>query len=179
MKLLIPLIIFAAVSTSAHAHPGGHTLVCKSAKNSGSHQEVEISLHRSNGIGWYAPVIEISIDNQKIALTTPDDASNYGTTFHNSPLKVIVINAEVPYERNANTGGFSIAAIPETVKSFDNQNQPVIWSLKDEKDECNDTNGKATFQGILHGFLRANDSDIDLDAQIMDCELSYNSGMAC
>jgi hypothetical protein len=51
--------------------------------------------------------------------------------------------------------------------------------MKDEKNECYDTNGKATFKGIFHGYLHSNDTPVDLDTQIMDCELTYDSGMAC
>lgn len=180
MKLLIPLIIFAAVSNIAHAHSGGNKLVCKSAKNSGSNQKIEILLSRGNTKGFAAPTIELTVDNHKFELTTPDDNNNYGTTFHNSPLKIITITAEVPYEKNANTGDFTVVAIPETVKAFDDQNQPVKkWTLEAEKEGCNDSNGKALFQGYINGYMRADQSDVPLDTQILDCELSYNSGMAC
>lgn len=179
MKLLIPLFIFAAVSNIAHAHPGGHRLTCKSAKNSGSEQKVEFSLARSNGVGWHAPKIEVSVDNKKLELSTPDDMSNYGTTFHNSPLQVITVTAEVEYDGISNTGGLSLVAIPKSVKAFDDQNSPVQWTFEAEKDECNDTNGKATFQGILNGYLYEGKEHIKVDTQILDCELAYSSGMTC
>ncbi|MGZ3790122.1 MAG: hypothetical protein ACXVLQ_16420 [Bacteriovorax sp.] len=179
MKNLLAFFIFTALSNTAFAHPGGHKLVCQSAKHSGSNQKIEISLSRSNGTGWYAPTIEMSVENKKFKLTTPDDMNNYGTTFHNSPLKVITVTADVPIEKNTNAGYFSVVAIPGSVKAFDTENKPVKWSLKAEKDECNDTNGRATFQGIIHGYLNVDSSDIYIDPQILDCELSYNSGMEC
>lgn len=179
MKLLIPLMIFATFSNMAHAHPGGHRLVCKSAKNSGSAQKLDFSLARSNGKGWHAPTIEVIVDNKKIEFSTPDEMDNYGTTFHNSPLKVITVTAEVEYDGIQNAGNFSIVAIPETVKAFDTENNPVQWSFEAEKDECNDTNGKAIFQGIINGYLYEGKENIHIDTQIMDCVLTYNSGMAC
>lgn len=179
MKHLLAFFIFTALSNTAFAHPGGHKLVCQSARNSGSNQKIKISLSRSNATGWFAPTIEMSVENKKFQLTTPDEMNNYGTTFHNSPLKVITVTADVPSEKNANTGYFSVVAIPGSVKAFDSENKPVKWSLKAEKDECNDSSGKANFQGIIHGYLHLENSEIDIDAQILDCELTYNSGMAC
>ena len=179
MKTLFPLIIFAALSTTAHAHPGGSQLVCKSAKNSGSNQKIELSLRRANGAGWAAPSIDIKVANQKFQLTTPDENNLYGSTFHNSPLKVITVTAFVPSEVGANTGDLSVVAIPETVKAFDYDNNPVKWDLNSEKDECNDSHGRATFQGIIHGLFQVNEKDIQVETQILDCELSYSPGMAC
>lgn len=179
MKLLIPLMIFTAYSNMAHAHPGGHRLTCKSAKNSGSNQRIDLSLARSNGKGWHAPTIEVGIDNKKLELFTPDDMENYGTTFHNSPLKVITVTAEVSYDGVENTGNLTIVGIPSTVKAFDMNNKPVKWSFEAEKDECNDTNGRATFQGILNGHLYEGKESIEVDTQILDCELTYGSGMTC
>lgn len=125
-------------------------------------------------------MINIVVNGKEILLNTPDEMGDYGSTFHNSPLKVITVTAEAAYEDNANGGYFSVIAVPETVKAFDIDNQPVIWSMEAEKDECNDTNGRAEFKGILKGFLHTEDQkDIYLDTQLMDCELKYNSGMSC
>jgi hypothetical protein len=179
MKHLIAFFILSALSNTAFAHPGGHKLVCKSAKNSGSKQKIELSLSRSNGLGWYPPTIELNVENKKFQLTTPDEMNYYGSTSHNSPLKVIIVAAEVPFEEKTNTGYFSVVAMPDSVKAFDIENKPVKWSLKAEKEDCNDSNGRATFQGIIHGYLNADGSEINIDTQIMDCELTYNSGMAC
>lgn len=180
MKLLIPLIVFAALSTNAHAHPGGNKLVCKSAKISGSRQKLEILVARANGKGWINPTIELNVDDHKFQLTTPDEDNNYGTTFHNSPLKVITINAEVPEIENTNYGHFTIIAIPKTVKAFDTENKPMKdWDLNAEKEGCHDTNGRATFQGYINGYMNVENSIMSIDTQILDCELSYNSGMAC
>ncbi|MBC7712192.1 MAG: hypothetical protein H7177_02575 [Rhizobacter sp.] len=179
MKQLITLIIFSVLSTAASAHPGGNKLVCKSAKNSGSKQKVELSLSRANGVGWVNPTIEVTVDGKKFQLTTPDEMNNYGTTFHNSPLQTIMVTAEVPYEDNVNAGYFSVVGMPATVKAFDMDGKPVKWSLEAEKDDCNDSNGSATFQGIIHGNFNVEKTDVNVDAQIMDCVLTYNSGMAC
>ncbi len=179
MKHLLTFFIFTALSTPAFAHPGGHKLVCQSAKNSGSKQKVQVSLSRANGKGWANPVIEVNVDNKKFELTTPDEMDTYGNTFHNSPLKVVTVTAEVPFDTGITSGHFSVIAIPETVKAFDIDNNPVKWSFEAEKDECNDSNGRATFQGIMRGYLYINEEQTDVDTQIMDCELTYNSGMAC
>jgi hypothetical protein len=180
MKHLSALFIFTIISSSAFAQPGSNTLVCKSAANSGSKQKLEFYLFRSNGIGWFAPKIEVKIDDHKVQLKTPNEKSNYGLTFHNSPLKVVTVTADVPFKEKQNTGFFSVVAIPETVKAFDRENHPVKWTWELEKEECSDANGKAKFQGIIHGQLYLDNSERpEIDAQIMDCELSYNSGMAC
>jgi hypothetical protein len=179
MKHLLALFVFTTLSTTAFAHPGGHTLVCHSAKNSGSKQNFAITLKRSNGTGWFNPTIDVTVANKQIELTTPDEMNNYGTTFHNSPLKVITVTAEVPFEKASNTGYLSIVAMPDTVKAYDNENKPVKWSLQSEKDECNDSNGRATFQAIVHGNIYEGEAENNVDTQILDCELTYNSGMAC
>ena len=79
-------------------------------------------------------------------------------------------------------GRFEVTAIPATVKSFDADGKPQTWTLEKEKNECFDSNGKATFQGILHGYFndtRDGAKSQDIETQILDCELTYNSGMAC
>lgn len=180
MKQLIAFfILLIAASRNAYSHTGTNKLVCKSAKESGPTQSVGISLTRSNSTGYYAPIIDMNVGNQIFRLNTPSEMKHYGNTFHNSPLKVITATVEVPFKNNANTGYLTILAIPETVKAYDVNNKPVEWSLELEKDECNDSNGRATFQGIIHGLLNANGSEISIDAQVMDCELTYDSGMAC
>ena len=179
MKQLMTLFIFSVVSTAAYSHPGGNRLSCKSAKNSGSKQNLEISLSRANGVGWVNPTITMSVDNKNFQFTTPDEMNNYGTTFHNSPLKVISVTVEVPFEKDTNAGYVSIVAIPETVKAYYHDGKPVKWTLQAEKDECNDSNGSAKFQGIIHGYMNVENADISVDPQIMDCTLEYGSGMAC
>lgn len=184
MKYLLPLLFVAILPNFAHAHPGSNRLVCKSSVNSGSAQKVELSIKRSNGKGWFAPEIEISLDQKSYLLTTPDEMNNYGTTYHNTPLKVISVTAEVPSdEENVNSGEFRVTAIPDSVKGYDIENRPVVWSLEAEKDECYDTNGSAKFQAILNGYLFIQSDGEDavkrIDTQILDCELTYNSGMSC
>lgn len=180
MKLLIPLILFAVISNNAHAHPGSNTLICKSAKNSGSQQNLAITVARANGKGWINPTIALDVNEKNFELTTPDENNNYGETFHNSPLKVITVTVDVPYEETSNNGQFSIIAIPSTVKAYDKENKPMKkWTLKAEKEGCNDSNGKATFQGYIRGNLSVENKDIQIDTQILDCTLEYGSGMAC
>jgi hypothetical protein len=179
MKHLLAFFLFNAISQTAFAHPGGNTLVCHSAKQSGSSQKIELSFSRSNGPGWYEPDLEMNIGGNKFKLTTPDEMSLYGATFHDSPLKVISDSAEVPYDDNTNNGFVNVVAIPNTVKAFDSGNKPVKWSMKKEKEECYDTNGRATFQGIIQGHVYVDKKEINVEAQILDCELTYDSGMSC
>lgn len=180
MKLLIPLMIFAALSNNAHANPGGNTLVCKSAKNSGSSQKLEVFVTRANEKGWINPTIKLSVDDNKFELRTPDENNNYGTTFHNSPLKVITVTVEVPLRKRGTTGKFSIIAIPSSVKAFDDENKPAKdWTLNAQLEGCFDTNGRAEFQGYINGYLRLNDNSTSIYTQLLDCELTYSSGMAC
>lgn len=181
MKTLLGSLIIL-FSGFAFAHPGGHTLTCKSAKNSGANQALEISLHRSNGKGWYAPTITVKADGKSYTLDTPDDMDNYGETFHNSPLGVIHVTADNYNDNSATTfGGFSIVGIPSTVRAFDDQGSPVKYDLKTNKDQdsCYDTFGKALFQGIIQGHLKSNNKEIPFEMQILDCELVYDSGMIC
>ena len=171
MKLLIPLIVLATM-TNAHAHPGGSLLTCKS-------QKMEISLKRSNGTGWFAPIIEVTKNNRSYVLHTPEETGNYGVTFHNTPLKVITVTVDVPSIDNINSGDFSIIAMPSTVQSFDYDGKPTKWNLEDEKDECYDSAGSAKFKGIIRGYLNLDKGVESIETEIMDCELTYNSGMAC
>ncbi|WP_413289211.1 hypothetical protein [Bdellovibrio sp. HCB337] len=180
MKHVITSLVLLLISTGALAHSGGHTLVCKSAMNSGSNQVIEFYLHRANYSEDYAPEISVTINGQKHILPTPHESKPYGQTFHNSPLGVITVTANNYYENKVNLwGGFSVVAIPNTVTAFDTDGKAVKWDFEAEKDECNDRNGSAKFKGIFHGDLRNKKSDIPIDTQILDCELTYSSGMAC
>jgi hypothetical protein len=182
MKNLIVTFVMTLVSTAALAHTGSHTLTCKSAAKSGSKQIVQFSLRRSNSEKTYHPEYSITINGKKFEFATEDDDRNYGETFHNSPLGVITVTADNYYDENsANTALFSITAIPGTVKAYDTDGKLVKWNLKQEQEEdyCYDRNGKATFKGLLKGSLNTGDKSVPVDTQIMDCELSYNSGMAC
>jgi hypothetical protein len=188
MKTLITKItalIFLIATSTAFAHPGGHSLTCKSAVKSGSKQRLEFTLSRSNGTGWYAPSFSVTVNGQKTEIETADETRSYGETFHNSPLGVITVSANNMNGTDLNEIWAHITAIPSTVKAFDSAGKTVKWSFKKEQDECSDANGSAKFKGIIHGYLRtkANQpektTDINLETQIMDCELTYNSGMAC
>ncbi len=178
--------ITIVLSTSnAFAHPGSHGLSCKSAAQSGSNQQLVFTLSRSNGTGWAAPSFSVTVNGQKTDIETTDEMQTYGETFHNSPLGVIRVSANNMNGTQPNEIWATVTAIPSTVKAFDSEGKPVKWTFEKEKDDCSDSNGKAKFKGIIHGTLRTNANsaekatDINLDTQIMDCELTYNSGMAC
>lgn len=174
-------LILAFVSTTAFAHPGSHTLVCKSPKN--TKLPITVNIHRANGTGWYEPEMTVTVNDKAYNLTATDLSQDYGETFHNSPLGVIRVTANNYVEADPVVlGSLSVVAIPSTVKAFDYEGKPVKWNLEAEKDECNDTNGKALFKGILHGqvkFTGNESSEVSLDGEVLDCELKYNSGMSC
>lgn len=180
MKQLIVSLVLTLAATQVFAYGGSSDLICKSASKSGSNQVVEVKLKRSNGSGWFTPVISATVDGKEFVLTTTDEMKSYGSTFHNSPLGVITATANNFEEINATTyGTFSVVAIPRSVQSFDLNGKPVKWNFEAEKDECNDSSGKAKFQGIIRGFLKSGTTRINIDTQVLDCELNYNSGMAC
>lgn len=180
MKKIFTAIIITITSTAAFAHSGGHELTCRSAKNSGSHQPIKISLARANTVGLWAPKISIAVKRKKHTLDTQDDMVSYGETFHNSPLGVITVTVS---NRDENTavvfGGFSIVAIPNSVRAYDPQGRPMKWKFTDEKDDCYDSAGRARFHGIFRGHLKSYGKDIPLETQVLECELTYTSGMAC
>jgi hypothetical protein len=179
MKTLLASVL-SLVSSIVMAQPGSHALTCKSAKHSGSHQIIEISLRRSNSVGFAAPSILMKVDGATYKLESPDDMKSYGDTFHNSPLGVIQISANNYDEENAAVrGSYSVVGIPSTVRAFDEEGNPVKWSLKKDLDFCFDSNGKAVFKGVLHGDIYVNEKLISIEPQILDCELIYNSGSAC
>lgn len=172
------------LASSAFAHPGGHVLTCKSAKNSGGKQALTFTLQRSNGTGWYAPTFSVTVDGKAYEIATTDVMKTYGQTIHNSPLGVIAITAEDWDDALTTLGSFSVTAVPKTVKAYDHDGKLVKWSLKAESDDCNDANGKAKFKAVFHGFMSSgpttdHKTTIPLDTELMDCELDYNSGMAC
>ena len=182
MKKLVAILTLALGSAPAFAHPGGHSLTCKTGKNSGSKQVVEFTLNRSNGTGWFPPSYSITINGKKSVITTEDEMKTFGETFHNSPLGVITVTATNLEEKDpAVRAYFSVLAIPSTVKSYNSEGKIQTWSFQAEKDDCNDASGKATFRGIFKGFMstKGSDSSAEVDTQILDCELDYNSGMAC
>lgn len=180
MKLLLSIFALALMTQTAFAHPGSHSFVCKSASNSGSNQMLEVLIKRMNGVGWINPTIEMKLNDQLHTFTTPSEMSNYGETFHNSPLGVITSSVEVPFEPETVNGHFRIVAFPKTVKAFDPEGNPVEWKFEDEQDECYDTNGSAKFQAIINGYINYEKSDfIKIETQVLDCELNYNSGMSC
>ena len=170
--LIITLIILVSVQT--FAHPGSHTLSCKSV-NSGS-KSIGFSLTRANGPGWSAPIFTVVIDKKKYSFEPPDE-KDYGETVRDVPLGVIYITADNMGDGESNQGSFSLMAIPSSVKI---KGQSPKWNLKDEKDSCYDANGKATFRGIFRGSLQqGSGKQIDLGPILMSCGLEYDSGMAC
>lgn len=188
MKTLITQLaaIGLLITTSpAFAHSGSHSLICKSAARSGSNQKLVFTLSRANGTGLVAPSFSVTLNGQKTEIETTDEMQSYGQTFHNSPLGVITVSADNMNGTQPHEIWATVTAIPSTVKAFDSNGKPVKWTFEKEKDSCSDSNGKAKFKGILHGTLRTSANvpekakDIELDTQIMDCELIYDSGMAC
>ncbi len=177
--ILLPIVLSSA---TAFAHPGSHTLTCSSANNK-AEQKTTFTLNRSNGTGWFSPSIEVTSQGKTFKLQPEDEAQTYGDTVHDSPLGIIYVTAGTL--EAASRSHFSIKAIPQSVKAFDSAGKPVKWNLQSENDDCNDSNGKAKFKGVFTGFIEANKNgtepgtSLKVDAEIMDCELEYNSGMAC
>jgi hypothetical protein len=179
MKRIIAIALFFT-STTVFAHPGGHSLTCHSSARSGSKQIVDFKLSRMNGPGWVEPGYEITIDGKTYAYQGTSENFSYGDTFHNSPLGVINITATNAEENlPENNSFFRITGIPSTVQAFDSDGNKVVWDIKDDQDECYDTNGRAVFQGVIHGWLDDHGNSIEFDTQVLDCELTYDSGMAC
>ena len=182
MKKLITILALSLAPALAFAHPGGNSLVCKSAKRSGSKQVVEFTLARSNGTGWYPPEFSVTVDGKKTEFKNDDETQSLGETIHNSPLGVILVTADNTGVENAPIyGQFQVTAVPSTVKAYDTDGKLVKWNFNAEKSECYDSNGKATFKGVFKGYIYENgrSEGQNLDVQVMDCELTYDSGMAC
>lgn len=179
MKNLFAILVLLT-STASFAHTGSHELACKSAKKSGARQPLKISLKRGNDAGLVAPTISATVNGKKYTLDTPDEMNLYGSTFHNSPLGVITITVNNRDDNTATVyGSFSVVAIPSTVRAFDHEGRPVKWNFRLEQDECSDAAGKAKFQGVIRGLIHSQKDEVDLDTQILDCELIYDSGMSC
>ena len=174
-KLLWAISLISLVVVQVFAHPGRHTLSCKSIPAKGS-KAIDFSLTRSNGIGWFAPSWTVIIDKKKYEFAPKDEMKEYGESIRDVPLGVIYITADNVEDGEANQGRFSLMAIPGSVKM--NGATPK-WSLKNEKDPCYDTNGKTTFNGIFRGTLLQGEKSLDLEPVLMACKLEYDSGMAC
>ncbi len=174
-KLLWVVALISLAAFQVFAHPGRHTLSCKTAKTAKS-KSIEFSLTRSNGIGWFAPSWTVIIDKKKYEFAPKDEMKEYGESIRDVPLGVIYITADNVEDGEANQGRFSLMAIPGSVKM---NGLPPKWSLKNEKDPCYDTNGKATFNGIFRGTLLQGEKSLDLEPVLMACKLEYDSGMAC
>lgn len=182
MKQLIALTLIAFAPLTAFAHSGSNSLSCKSA--AGAKQKIEISLGRSNTDETFGAHYTISLNGQKHEFKDEEELSNLGETIHNSPLGVIMVTANNNRQQNAEKfGSFTVTAIPSTVKAYNAQGKLQRWSMELEKDDCNDANGRARFKGVFKGYLNekvnGEYSPIILEPQVMDCELKYNSGMAC
>lgn len=180
MKFAGTLVAMMVLSTQAFAYPGSHTLVCSSTEGAKDKKQLSLSMLRANDKGWVPPTVSMNIDGKEYQFTTPDELSNYGQTFHNSPLKVITVNFDNS-EENGIIGYFSLTAIPETVTAFDFNKNPVRWNLEEQKELgwCYDSDGSAKFKAIFRGWINAGEGSQEFDSQILDCELTYNSGMGC
>src|SRR5262245_60790222 len=129
MKKMFTTLTLSLLSTAAFAHPGGHTLTCKSAKNSGSAQAVQFTLQRSNGTGWYAATYSVSVNGKQFSFEGEDESKNLGETIHDSPLGVIIVTADNwSQEKATRKGSFSVVAIPRTVKALDASGKPARWT---------------------------------------------------
>ena len=176
-KLLWVVSFISLVAVQTLAHPGGHTLSCKSVKTANS-KAIEFSLLRSNGTGWFAPGWTVAIDKKKYEFKPTDENKDFGETIRDVPLGVIYVTADNIGDGESNQGSFSLMAIPSSIKM--NGRAPK-WNFKNEKDPCYDSNGKATFTGIFRGMLQPADSkqSKELGPVLMSCKLEYDSGMAC
>jgi hypothetical protein len=180
MKRILATVALLLVPVTAHAHPGGHTLVCTSKK--GAKQSVKVELSRMNGIGWAGPAFSITVDGAEHDFSTEDEMLSFGETVHDAPLGIVHVTADNSEDKTATTWGhFTVTAIPRTVKAYDSDGKRRKWSLADERADpsCYDSNGKATFRALFVGGLGDSSGSTDLDAQILDCELAYDSGMSC
>lgn len=174
-KLIWVITLIILVTVQSFAHPGGHSVSCKSIPAKGS-KSIEFSLARANGLGWGPPSWTVVVDKKKYEFEPKDEMKGYGDTIRDVPLGVIYITADNNGDGEKNQGSFSLMGIPSSVKM---NGLPPKWSFKNEKDECYDSNGKATFNGIFRGFLKQGEKDLDLGTVMMSCKLEYNSGMAC
>lgn len=173
---VLSLISLVAVQTLAH--PGRHSLSCQSVKTANS-KSISFSLERSNGTGWFAPGWTVVVDKKKYEFNPTDENKDYGETIRDVPLGVVYISADNINDGETNQGSFSLMAIPNTLKM--NGLIPK-WNLRNEKDPCYDSNGKATFNGIFRGTLVQGEGkqlELDLGPVLMSCRLEYDSGMAC
>lgn len=167
-------------STGAFAYSGGNSLSCKS-----QHTRNAFSLVRSNSPGWTAPSFSLTIRGKTYTIATQDDSKSWGETIHNAPMGLIYVTANNLEEKGAeNRISITVQAIPRTVKAYDHNGRQIKWSLKDEQSEsgCYDSNGKATFKALIGGSYLLEDEGGSLKSVepiLMDCVLTYNSGMAC
>ena len=174
-KLLWVVALISLAAFQVFAHPGRHTLSCKSIPAKGS-KAIDFSLTRSNGIGWFAPSWTVIIDKKKYEFAPKDEMKEYGESIRDVPLGVIYITADNVEDGEANQGRFSLMAIPGSVKM---NGLPPKWSLKNEKDDCHNLNSEATFNGIFRGFLKQGEKDLNLDPVMMSCKWVSDAGMAC
>jgi hypothetical protein len=182
LSLTLSLIL---ISTAAFAVPGSSTLTCKSSAASGSKQKVEFTVSRFNVAGVAPAHFSVTLNGKKTEFTSTDETKMFGQTIRNAPLGVILVTADNGEDESARANGsFTVTAIPSTVKAYDLNGKLVKWSLQAERDECYDSNGSAKFRSIFRGYMgtKANNGDViyfNFETQILDCELSYNSGSAC
>jgi hypothetical protein len=178
MKTILLVAGMALVSVSARAHPGSNHLTCTSRK--GAKQVVKVELERANAPGLAPPSYTITVDGVAHAFTTDDNLKTLGSTMHDSPLGVIIVSGDNSDDSSATAyGGFSITAIPRTVKAYDHEGKRVAWSIDDEANSCHDVAGKALFRASFRGRINDGTAAPTLHAQVLDCELDYSSGMAC
>ena len=178
-KILLPMLAaISFLSSTAQAHPGSHTLICKGNKTQTAAQDVTFSMKRVNAIGWGAPAFSLQVAGKEIKLDSPDENKFYGDYINDAPIGLIYITAaNSAYEKN--NYHVSIKAIPNTVKAVDTNGKAIKWNIKDERDTCYNSNGKATFQGIFSSDVTTNGQSSSVQPMLVQCTLDYSSGMAC
>ena len=179
MKLAAAVVALSLVSAPALAHPGGQTLSCHSL--AGAKRTVELSLSRMNGKGWATPAFTMTIDGTAHDFTSDDEMMTFGETVHDSPRGVIRVTADNRENTAATSfGGFTVTAIRRSVKAYDRDGHRVYATAASaSQDACYDSNGKAVFRAVFRGWLHDATHDVKLDAQVLECTLEYDSGMAC
>lgn len=153
------------------ANPGNYTVVCH-AKT--AEQHIDFSIQRMNDVNWQPPKFFLKINKKTFNLPSPDSSQNYGQTIKDIPLGLIYITATHLLSQK-NNYNLELKGIPDSVKS----SPKTKWSLKQEKNQCYDKNGHASFQAILSGSIVECGKTTELQPTLLQCTIDYNSGMSC
>lgn len=178
------LLMFATTlvaSASAFAVPGQASLVCQSA--AGAKQNLKVEIARADSEGDWAPQIRLTVDGKAYTPKSLDIRRSYGETIHDATLGVIVVTANTYRGAKGDQISAQVMAVPGTVKTFDQDGKPAApWKLEnDDGGSCIDGYGKASFKGVFTGGVTPQSASegVQIQNQILDCELSYDTGSAC